>query len=263
MPAQRRGSTKMAADRGTRESAGRLAEPCEVRSISTAKKKRSRTRTRAGQSSGAEHCLPTVVDLFCGAGGLSEGFRQAGFSILAGSDNDPDAMATYRQNFPEAAAITGDIRNPEVKSRVLDLAKRATVLIGGPPCRAFSQVRNHSRVIDDPRNALYREFVDVLRQTLPPAFVVENVTGMDQMAVREQIGPLLRMCVRWSCYSNEIASRHRFRLSPCSGRHMFKDLGRVSAFRSWLLGRNLGRKSASEICRSKRKSRIHAPGRLW
>jgi DNA (cytosine-5)-methyltransferase 1 len=128
-----------------------------------------------------------IVDLFCGAGGLSEGFRQAGFSIAAGSDNDPDAMATYAANFPEAKAITGDIRQPHVKEQILDAARGASVLIGGPPCQAFSQVRNHTRMIDDPRNALYREFIDVLRQTVPPAFVVENVTGMDQMGVREQI----------------------------------------------------------------------------
>ena len=128
-----------------------------------------------------------VVDLFCGAGGLSEGFRQAGFAIVAGSDNDPDAMATYTANFPEAQAITGDIRAPSVKERILAAARQATVLIGGPPCQAFSQVRNHTRMIDDPRNALYREFVDVLKQTLPPSFVVENVTGIDQMGVREQI----------------------------------------------------------------------------
>lgn len=129
----------------------------------------------------------SAVDLFCGAGGLSEGFRQAGFAILAGSDNDPDAMATYAANFPEARAITGDIRSAAVKEEILSYARQASVLIGGPPCQAFSQVRNHTRVIDDPRNALYREFVDVLRQTLPPVFVVENVTGMDQMGVRDQI----------------------------------------------------------------------------
>ena len=128
-----------------------------------------------------------VVDLFAGAGGLSEGFRQAGFAIVAGSDNDPDAMATYAANFPEARAITGDVRAPAVKEQILDAARGASVLVGGPPCQAFSQVRNHTRMIEDPRNALYREFVDILAQTLPPAFVVENVTGMDQMGVREQI----------------------------------------------------------------------------
>ncbi len=129
----------------------------------------------------------TIVDLFAGAGGISEGFRQAGFSIVAGSDNDPDAMATYAVNFPEAQSIVGDIRVPAIKEQILAAAKRANVLVGGPPCQAFSQVRNHSRVIDDPRNSLYREFIDVLEQTLPMAFVMENVTGMDQMRVRDQI----------------------------------------------------------------------------
>lgn len=129
----------------------------------------------------------TLVDLFAGAGGLSEGFRQAGFTVLAGADNDPDAMTTYALNFPEAIAITGDIRVPAIKERVLAAARRASVLVGGPPCQAFSQVRNHSRVIDDPRNSLYREFVSILGQALPMAFVMENVTGMDQMGVREQI----------------------------------------------------------------------------
>ncbi|CAM5775518.1 hypothetical protein LMIY3S_05064 [Labrys miyagiensis] len=129
----------------------------------------------------------TVVDLFSGAGGLSEGFRQAGFNVIAGSDNDPDALATFSTNFPEARAILGDIRLESVKERILEVSRQATVLVGGPPCQAFSQVRNHTRMIDDPRNSLYREFVDTLRVALPPAFVMENVTGMDQMGVREQI----------------------------------------------------------------------------
>jgi len=146
----------------------------------------SGTKASAKLASGFETPF-AVVDLFCGAGGLSEGFRQAGFAVIAGSDNDPDAMATYAANFPGAKAITGDIRSAAIKEQILEQARRATVLVGGPPCQAFSQVRNHTRMIDDPRNSLYREFLDVLKQTLPPAFVVENVTGMDQMGVREQI----------------------------------------------------------------------------
>lgn len=129
----------------------------------------------------------SVVDLFAGAGGISEGFRQAGFTVIGGSDNDPDAAATYALNFPEATVITGDIRLGNIKEQILEIASRADVLVGGPPCQAFSQVRNHVRLIEDPRNSLYREFVDVLRQTLPMAFVMENVTGMDQMGVRDQI----------------------------------------------------------------------------
>ncbi len=129
----------------------------------------------------------TVVDLFAGAGGLSEGFRQAGFAVIGGADNDPDATATYRLNFPEAEVVTGDVRTPAVRERILEVARTATVLVGGPPCQAFSQVRNHTRLIDDPRNSLYREFVTVLGEARPLAFVVENVTGMDQMGVRDQI----------------------------------------------------------------------------
>lgn len=135
----------------------------------------------------SRRAVHTVVDLFCGAGGLSEGFRQTGFEIVAGSDNDPDALATYAANFPSAQAILGDIRSPEVGERVLAAARGATVLVGGPPCQAFSQVRNHSRLIDDPRNSLYREFVATLREAAPKAFVMENVTGIDQMKVRDQI----------------------------------------------------------------------------
>lgn len=129
----------------------------------------------------------SFVDLFAGAGGLSEGFRQAGFKALAGSDFDPDAMATYARNFPEAATVVGDIQTRSVRAKILRYAKAATVVIGGPPCQAFSQVRNHTRMIDDPRNSLYREFVSVIRDALPAAFVMENVTGIDQMGVREQI----------------------------------------------------------------------------
>jgi DNA (cytosine-5)-methyltransferase 1 len=127
------------------------------------------------------------VDLFAGAGGLSEGFRQAGYRVLAGSDNDPDAAATYALNFPEARTIAGDIRDSAVYGQILEAARLASVIVGGPPCQAFSQVRNHSRMIEDPRNALYREFVGVVGAALPMAFMMENVTGMDQMGVREQI----------------------------------------------------------------------------
>jgi DNA (cytosine-5)-methyltransferase 1 len=129
----------------------------------------------------------SVLDLFSGAGGISEGFREAGYHVLAGSDSDPDAAATYAHNFPKAKVITGDIREPAIYEKILKEAKSASVVVGGPPCQAFSQVRNHSRIIDDPRNALYREFVGVVRAALPMAFIMENVTGMDQMGVREQV----------------------------------------------------------------------------
>lgn len=172
----------------------------------------------------------SIVDLFCGAGGLSEGFRQAGFAVLAGSDNDPDAMATYATNFPEAKAITGDIRMPAIKEQILEQARHATVLVGGPPCQAFSQVRNHTRVIDDPRNSLYREFVDVLKQTLPTAFVVENVTGMDQMGVREQIAADLSLEGEYEVLS-QVADAADFGVPQTRKRLLFVGVRRTSGLR--------------------------------
>jgi len=131
--------------------------------------------------------LLPIVDLFAGAGGLAEGFRQAGFAVLAGTDIDPDACSTFALNFPDADTIWGDVRSPTIRERVLAAASRAEVIVGGPPCQAFSQVRNHSRLIEDPRNSLYREFVAVVAAVRPKAFVMENVPGLEQMGVKEQV----------------------------------------------------------------------------
>ncbi len=128
-----------------------------------------------------------VADLFCGAGGLSEGFRQAGYAIVAGSDLDPDACATFVLNFPEARTVCGDIRKPKTRPELLEAAAAAEIVVCGPPCQAFSQMRNHSRLLDDPRNSLYREFVRAVAKLEPLAFLMENVPGLDQMGVREQI----------------------------------------------------------------------------
>ncbi|MGH7617476.1 MAG: DNA cytosine methyltransferase, partial [Gemmatimonadaceae bacterium] len=128
-----------------------------------------------------------MLDLFAGAGGISEGFRQAGFRVIGGSEIDPDAAATFELNFPEAEIVCGDIRSPDVAEQIDGLASRADIIVGGPPCQAFSQVRNHVRMIDDPRNSLYREFIRAVQRSLPRAFVMENVTGIDQMGVRDQI----------------------------------------------------------------------------
>ncbi len=130
---------------------------------------------------------PTIVDLFAGAGGISEGFRLEGFQPVAASDIDPDACATYKLNFPGAKVIHGDVRKEAVAREILEVSKGADVVVGGPPCQAFSQVRNHVRIIDDPRNSLYKEFVHIVSEIRPKVFLMENVTGIDQMGFREQI----------------------------------------------------------------------------
>ncbi len=143
---------------------------------------------------------PTAVDLFSGAGGLSEGLRQAGFELVAAADHDPDACATHRANFPDTALIDGDLtireKHRSLIAEVKRSEKRLDLLAGGPPCQAFSQIHNHDRLLEDPRNRLYREFVDLLDELRPKSLFVENVPGMDQFAggqVRRQIAKELSL----------------------------------------------------------------------
>jgi len=145
------------------------------------------TRSRPAVGQPAPEAPLRVVDLFCGAGGLSEGFRQAGYDVAAGSDHDPDAVATYAANFPAVLALCGDVRAPVLREQIDEAGAGADVLVGGPPCQAFSQVRNHSRLIQDPRNSLYREFVSAVGAARPAAFLMENVPGMAQMGVKTQV----------------------------------------------------------------------------
>lgn len=148
---------------------------------------------RAGMQSDAMP-RPKCLDLFAGAGGFSEGFRQAGFHTLAGNDIDAWAGATYELNHRAHGTkfVLGDISKSNVKEELFDAVRghELDVIIGGPPCQGFSQVRNHDRLIDDPRNALYRHYVSVIRTLRPRAFVMENVPGLENLAgglVRSQI----------------------------------------------------------------------------
>ncbi len=134
------------------------------------------------------------LDLFCGAGGLSEGFRQAGFHTVAANDFDAWAGGTYALNHAKHGTkfVLGDVVDPEVKEELLHHAVSAgiDVITGGPPCQAFSQVRNHQRIIEDPRNSLYRHFVQLLETVRPRMFVMENVPGLENLAggaIRKQI----------------------------------------------------------------------------
>jgi DNA (cytosine-5)-methyltransferase 1 len=141
-----------------------------------------------------------AVDLFCGAGGLSEGLRQAGFDVIAAADHDPDACATYRLNFPDTKLVAGDLTVREnhrsLVAEITHIGERVDLLAGGPPCQAFSQIHNHDRLLADPRNRLYREFIEILDEVRPKALLVENVPGMEQLAggkVRQQIAKELSL----------------------------------------------------------------------
>jgi DNA (cytosine-5)-methyltransferase 1 len=129
---------------------------------------------------------PTVVDFFCGAGGLSYGFKRAGYKILLANDIQDVCCATYRYNhpeMPEEAVVQGDIK--EIINHINKyIHEDVDVVIGGPPCQGFSSV-NQQRVIDDPRNKLYKYYIEAVRTIVPKIVIMENVRGM--LTVADQV----------------------------------------------------------------------------
>jgi DNA-cytosine methyltransferase len=123
--------------------------------------------------------LKTTVDLFCGSGGLTLGFKWAGFVTLAANDFFREAGLTFKANFPKVKFVAGDIQDPDVKGEILtaiDEHGGVDIVIGGPPCQGFSNAGK--RMIEDPRNALYKEFVEIVSDTNPKIFIMENVEGI-------------------------------------------------------------------------------------
>ncbi|MFA5113740.1 MAG: DNA (cytosine-5-)-methyltransferase [Candidatus Margulisiibacteriota bacterium] len=122
--------------------------------------------------------VSNVLDLFCGAGGLSKGFEWAGYNIVAANDCFNAACETYRNNHKDTILIEGDITNKDIKKSILQSIKNKNIdiIVGGPPCQGFSYAGK--RLIDDPRNYLYKEFVNIVEQIKPKVILMENVEGI-------------------------------------------------------------------------------------
>lgn len=123
-----------------------------------------------------------VIDLFCGAGGLSYGFSKTGFNILAANDNVPDAAIAFSLNHPQSIVYLGDIKNLNTGELLNDLdleAKDIDIVIGGPPCQAYSTVGK--RLMSDPRATLFQEYFRILKELQPKFFIFENVKGLLSM----------------------------------------------------------------------------------
>lgn len=138
----------------------------------------------------------SVLDLFAGCGGLSLGFRTAGFEIVAGVEIDPKAARTHARNFhsgsPQHASAHSVTKDPGELWKELGLANAPSIdiLVGGPPCQAFARVGraklrseaarrgidDHGRAwLDDPRVQLYRNYLTYVRELQPKALLMENV----------------------------------------------------------------------------------------
>ena len=127
-----------------------------------------------------------ILDLFCGAGGLSLGFEKAGFSVVKAVDIDPWAVQTYNFNRKDKVAEVLDVS--KITKEYLETL-RVDGIIGGPPCQGFS-IANGQRIIDDDRNKLYREYFRILEEAKPKFFIIENVPGLLNLAkgaVRDDI----------------------------------------------------------------------------
>ena len=142
--------------------------------------------------------MPYAIDLFCGAGGMSEGLIQAGFHILFSNDLSSDVQKTYMHRHEELGLIQdentfyhcGDIRELNGKY-IFDsinnlkmfkglkntVPNKIDAIFGGPPCQGFS--RAGKRDINDPRNMLFKEYLRVINEIQPRYVVMENVQGFN------------------------------------------------------------------------------------
>ena len=126
----------------------------------------------------------TSADLFCGAGGMAKGFEMAGFNQVCGLDWFKEAGMTYRENFSHPL-IEGDITQREIKDKFINTVKEKlngknlTVLSGGFPCQGFSMSGN--RIVEDKRNSLYKDMLEIIEELQPEFIVAENVKGLRSM----------------------------------------------------------------------------------
>ena len=121
-----------------------------------------------------------VLDLFCGAGGLSWGLhKNHSFKTMVALDFDENAANTFKKNMPETEVVVGDITDIAIKEKVIALSKEKGVnmIVGGPPCQGYS-MKGKKLGLADPRNFLFREYLNIVKELQPEIFVIENVKGI-------------------------------------------------------------------------------------
>jgi len=127
----------------------------------------------------------TVVDLFCGAGGLSTGFISAGHNVIMAQELDQNAAKTYMFNHPKSEILVGDISDKKIQTALIEKTrkklhgKRLGILIGGPPCQGFSTAGWRSK--NDERSSLVKYFFEMVHTLNPKFVVIENVLGLMSM----------------------------------------------------------------------------------
>lgn len=118
-----------------------------------------------------------ILDLFCGAGGMSYGMHlNPHFKTVVALDINDKLSITLKQNMPDVNVIVGDIKTQEVKDEVIEqsVKQRVNMIIGGPPCQGYS-MKGKKLGLNDPRNFLFIEYLKLVEKLQPDVFVIENV----------------------------------------------------------------------------------------
>lgn len=118
-----------------------------------------------------------ILDLFSGAGGFSYGMeKNEHFQTVIAVDFNQNALATFKHNMPDTQIINGDITDVDVKQQTIELSQKLHVnmIIGGPPCQGFS-LKGKKLGLNDPRNFLFNEYLNIVETLQPDVFTIENV----------------------------------------------------------------------------------------
>lgn len=136
---------------------------------------------------------PTVISTFAGCGGSSLGYSMAGFKELLAVEWDDNAVQTFKLNFPDVPVYHGDIAKLSIEQVLEQTGLKPgelDIFDGSPPCQGFSTAGK--RVMDDPRNQLFREYIRLLKGLKPKVFVMENVSGMVKGKMKLIFAEILR-----------------------------------------------------------------------
>ena len=121
-----------------------------------------------------------ILDLFCGAGGMSYGMhKNKHFETKVALDINEKLAQTFAKNIQSAELIIGDIQDKKIKEKIVNLSKekKVNMVIGGPPCQGFS-LKGKKLGLDDPRNFLFIEYLHLVQELKPDVFVIENVKSL-------------------------------------------------------------------------------------